>query len=78
MMSTLSAPDFGRSLKGFGVSLIVNDLEHALAFATGVLHAKILLRTDTLKEEFDAVLAFAKACRDVGVERFPASWFCRS
>jgi catechol 2,3-dioxygenase-like lactoylglutathione lyase family enzyme len=46
MTSTLSAPDLGRSLKGFGVSLIVNDLERALAFATGVLHAKILFRTD--------------------------------
>jgi catechol 2,3-dioxygenase-like lactoylglutathione lyase family enzyme len=46
MTSILSAPELGRALQGFGVSLIVNDLERALAFATCVLHAKILFRTD--------------------------------
>jgi catechol 2,3-dioxygenase-like lactoylglutathione lyase family enzyme len=46
MTNPPSAPDFGRSLKGFGVSLVVNDLERALIFATDVLHAKMLFRSE--------------------------------
>ncbi len=37
---SISAPDFGRSLKGFGVNLLVRDIEISLKFATDILHAK--------------------------------------
>jgi catechol 2,3-dioxygenase-like lactoylglutathione lyase family enzyme len=43
---TLTATDYGRSLTGFGVNLIVSDLNRAIAFATEVLGATIYFRTD--------------------------------
>ncbi|MFO1034467.1 MAG: hypothetical protein U1E15_10460 [Hyphomicrobiales bacterium] len=41
-----SAPNYGRSLSGFGVNIIVRDLEKALVFAVQVLEAEIYFRTD--------------------------------
>ncbi len=51
MIDAPSAPDYGRALKGLGINLIMNDLERALAFATGVLGANLRFR----KEGFAAV-----------------------
>ena len=42
----LSAPDYGRTLRGVGFSLIVRDIERALLFATEVLEATIYFRTE--------------------------------
>jgi catechol 2,3-dioxygenase-like lactoylglutathione lyase family enzyme len=42
----LSGADYGRTLRGLGVNLIVRDLERALHFATEVLEATIFFRTD--------------------------------
>jgi catechol 2,3-dioxygenase-like lactoylglutathione lyase family enzyme len=41
-----SGAEYGRSLTGFGVNLIVSDLNRAIAFATEVLGAEIYFRTD--------------------------------
>ncbi len=41
-----SGAEYGRSLTGFGVNLIVSDLNRAIAFATEVLGATIYFRTD--------------------------------
>ncbi len=43
---SLSAPDYGRSLRGLGVNLIVSDVGRAIAFATEVLGATVFFRTD--------------------------------
>jgi hypothetical protein len=40
-----NAPDYGRSLKGFGFNLIVNDLAQAISFATEVLGANVFFQT---------------------------------
>jgi len=37
-----SAPDFGRSLRGFGVNLLVKDVTAALAFQTEVLRVRLV------------------------------------
>jgi catechol 2,3-dioxygenase-like lactoylglutathione lyase family enzyme len=37
----VNAPDYGRSLKGLGINLLVRDLQRALEFATHVLQAEI-------------------------------------
>jgi uncharacterized glyoxalase superfamily protein PhnB len=42
----MSGADYGRSLRGLGFNLIVNDLERALTFATEVLGATLFFRTD--------------------------------
>jgi catechol 2,3-dioxygenase-like lactoylglutathione lyase family enzyme len=41
-----SAPEYGHTLRGFGINLIVKDLERALHFSTYVLGSKVLFRTD--------------------------------
>jgi catechol 2,3-dioxygenase-like lactoylglutathione lyase family enzyme len=41
----MSAPDYGRSLRGLGVNLIVSDLAESLRFATEVLGASIFMAT---------------------------------
>ncbi len=41
-----SAPDYGRSLQGLGVNLIVSNVDRAIAFATDVLGASLHFRTD--------------------------------
>ena len=38
----MPAPEYGRSLKGFGVNLIVRDVAAAAAFAQAVLEAEIV------------------------------------
>ncbi len=38
----MAADDYGRSLKGFGINLLVQDMARALAFQTGVLQAEIV------------------------------------
>jgi len=38
----MAADDYGRSLKGFGVNLLVRDMDRALAFQTGVLRADVV------------------------------------
>lgn len=42
----MSGADYGRSLTGFGVNLIVSDLERAVQFARQVIQAEVLFRTD--------------------------------
>jgi uncharacterized glyoxalase superfamily protein PhnB len=42
----MSGVEYGRSLKGLGFNLIVNDLERALHFAKQVLGAEVFFRTD--------------------------------
>lgn len=42
----MSGADYGRSLKGVGFNLIVNDLERAIHFATQVIQAEVFFRTD--------------------------------
>jgi uncharacterized glyoxalase superfamily protein PhnB len=42
----VSAAVYGRSLRGLGFNLIVNDLLCAVSFATDVLGATLLFRTD--------------------------------
>ncbi len=42
-----SAPDYGRSLTGLGFNLIVRDVNQAVHFATEVLGATLLFRTDS-------------------------------
>jgi uncharacterized glyoxalase superfamily protein PhnB len=42
----MSGVDYGRSLKGVGFNLIVNDLERAIHFATQVIQAEVFFRTD--------------------------------
>ena len=42
----LSAPDYGRSLRGLGFNLIVKDVNRAIHFATEVLGATVFFRTD--------------------------------
>jgi catechol 2,3-dioxygenase-like lactoylglutathione lyase family enzyme len=44
--TTISAPDYGRSLTGLGFSLIVRDVDEALRFVTDVLAAELEFRTD--------------------------------
>ena len=41
-----SADAYGKSLKGFGVSLLVSDIVASINFATRVLGAKVLFSTD--------------------------------
>lgn len=41
----LSGPDYGRTLKGVGFNLIVNDVSRAVHFATEVLGATVFFRT---------------------------------
>jgi catechol 2,3-dioxygenase-like lactoylglutathione lyase family enzyme len=43
----VSAPDYGRSLRGLGFNLIVKDVTRAIHFATEVLGATLIFRTDT-------------------------------
>ncbi len=38
----MAADDYGRSLKGFGVNLLVVDVDRALAFQTDVLGAEVI------------------------------------
>jgi catechol 2,3-dioxygenase-like lactoylglutathione lyase family enzyme len=38
----MSAEDYGRSLRGFGVNLLVSDVERAVAFQTEVLGAEVV------------------------------------
>ncbi len=42
----LSAPDYGRSLRGLGFNLIVSDINRAIHFATEVLGATVFFRSD--------------------------------
>lgn len=42
----MSAAAYGRSLRGFGVNLIVADVDRAIRFATEVLEASISFRSD--------------------------------
>ena len=38
----MSAPDYGRSLRGFGVNLLVSDVARAAAFQTDVLGVELV------------------------------------
>jgi catechol 2,3-dioxygenase-like lactoylglutathione lyase family enzyme len=38
----MSAEDYGRSLEGFGVNILVSDMAASLAFLTGVLEVKLV------------------------------------
>ena len=38
----MSADDYGRSLKGLGINLLVEDTERAVAFQTSVLAAEVI------------------------------------
>ncbi len=38
----MEADDYGRSLKGFGINLLVEDMERAISFQTGVLKAEVV------------------------------------
>lgn len=38
----MAAPDYGRSLKGLGVNLLVRDVPRSVAFATEVLGARLV------------------------------------
>lgn len=38
----MSADEYGHSLKGFGVNLLVKDMDRALAFQAGVLEAEVV------------------------------------
>jgi uncharacterized glyoxalase superfamily protein PhnB len=42
----VSAGDYGRSLRGLGLNLIVKDVNRAIHFATEVLGATVFFRTD--------------------------------
>jgi uncharacterized glyoxalase superfamily protein PhnB len=42
----ISAPDYGKSLRGLGFNLIVKDVNRAIHFATEVLGAGVFFRTD--------------------------------
>lgn len=42
----LNAPDYGRSLQGLGINLLVRDMARSIAFATGVLEAELIHATD--------------------------------
>jgi uncharacterized glyoxalase superfamily protein PhnB len=42
----MSGADYGRSLKGLGFNLIVNDLERAIHFTSQVIQAEVFFRTD--------------------------------
>ena len=44
--TSISAPDYGRSLNGLGFNLIVRDVDEALRFVTAVLGAQLQFRTD--------------------------------
>lgn len=46
MDTPVSAPDYGRSLQGMGVNLIVGNMDRAVHFATEVLGATVFFRTD--------------------------------
>ncbi len=46
MTSTPSAPDYGRSLSGFGVNIIVRDVARAVGFAKDVLGAQVAFQKD--------------------------------
>ena len=46
MDTPVSASDYGRSLQGLGVNLIVGDVDRAIHFATEVLGATVFFRTD--------------------------------
>ena len=39
---SISAPDFGKSLKGFGINLLVADMEASIAFSREVLEASVI------------------------------------
>lgn len=41
-----SAPDYGRSLQGIGLNLIVTDVARAITFATEVLGAELRFKTE--------------------------------
>jgi catechol 2,3-dioxygenase-like lactoylglutathione lyase family enzyme len=41
-----SAPDYGRSLQGIGVNLIVTNIARAITFATEVLGAELRFKTE--------------------------------
>ena len=41
----MSAPDYGRSLRGFGVNLLVSDVARAVAFQTEVQGSSWSIRT---------------------------------
>jgi len=40
--SWIPADEYGKSLSGFGINLLVEDMERALSFQTGVLEAEIV------------------------------------
>jgi uncharacterized glyoxalase superfamily protein PhnB len=42
----MSGPEYGKSLTGLGLNLIVNDIERAIHFAKQVLGAEVFFRTD--------------------------------
>jgi catechol 2,3-dioxygenase-like lactoylglutathione lyase family enzyme len=46
MDTPISAPDYGRSLKGLGLNLIVKDIDRSIHFSTQVLGASVFFRTD--------------------------------
>lgn len=52
----MSAPEYGRSLTGFGVNLLVRSIEEALPFQTEVLGARIVYHDPDI-----AVLRMEKA-----------------
>ncbi len=56
----MSAQDYGRSLTGFGVNLLVRDIDRSLNFARDVLDAKCLYAD----KEF-AILCYTKGRRPV-------------
>jgi catechol 2,3-dioxygenase-like lactoylglutathione lyase family enzyme len=46
MDTPVSAADYGRSLQGLGVNLIVGNVDRAIHFTTEVLGATVFFRTD--------------------------------
>lgn len=42
----MSAPDYGRSLRGFGINLLVRDVASAVAFQTDVLALDVVYQDD--------------------------------
>jgi len=42
----LSGAEYGRTLRGLGVNIIVNDLDRAIHFASEVLGATVFFKTD--------------------------------
>ena len=42
----MSGADYGRTLKGVGFNIIVNDVSKAVHFVTEVLGATVFFRTD--------------------------------